>query len=325
MSKLITWGLAHWQGRLIKLGHGAYEHKSNLGRVIGLHRQKVDVVTDRGLESLLLKKGPSQTQDLKPTVGDWIQFSDHTLGEPSIDAVLPRTSILSRRASGPKHQIQELAANLDQVFILSAMDRTFSVARIERFLVACWLNNLQPVLVLTRADLVATSDPFISALNDVAIDTPIITINALSLELIDSLSDFLKPGQTTTLLGTSGAGKSSLTNTLAGSEIMATQSVRAFDDKGRHTTTRRQLILLPDDRGLLIDSPGVREMQIWHDLNWEQTSFHDILLEGEQCKFSDCQHDTEQLCAVQTRARKDEGFGVLFRKYQAIHRVISGN
>ena len=323
MSLLISWGLKHWQARIIEHEPQAARHSSaRLGRVIGLHRQSIDLITEQGLISVQPRTG-HQAQRARLAVGDWILLGKDSTQAMSIEDVLPRTSILSRRASGPRHEIQELAANLDQVFVLSAMDRTFSAARIERFLVASWLNQIQPVLILTRGDQVASIDPFLSELTDVLIDTPVIALNALSPAAITTLKPFLRPGQTTTLLGTSGAGKSSLTNTLAGEEVMATQSVRAFDDKGRHTTTRRQLIQLPENRGLLIDSPGVREMQIWHDQVSEQVSFKDLHLEAALCKFSDCQHETEHACAVKTRAEHDQGFDLLLRKYQAVRRVIS--
>jgi len=323
VSLLISWGLKHWQARIIEHEPQAARHSSaRLGRVIGLHRQSIDLITEQGLISVQPRTG-HQAQRARLAVGDWILLGKDSTQAMSIEDVLPRTSILSRRASGPRHEIQELAANLDQVFVLSAMDRTFSAARIERFLVACWLNQIQPVLILTRGDQVASIDPFLSELTDVLIDTPVIALNALSPAAITTLKPFLRPGQTTTLLGTSGAGKSSLTNTLAGEKVMATQSVRAFDDKGRHTTTRRQLIQLPENRGLLIDSPGVREMQIWHDQVSEQVSFKDLHLEAALCKFSDCQHETEHACAVKTRAEHDQGFDLLLRKYQAVRRVIS--
>jgi ribosome biogenesis GTPase len=323
VSLLIPWGLKHWQARIIEREPQAARHSSaRLARVIGLHRQSIDLITEQGLISVQSRTG-LHTQGARLAVGDWILLGRDSTQAASIEDVLPRTSILSRRASGPRYEIQELAANLDQVFVLSAMDRTFSAARIERFLVACWLNQIQPVLILTRSDQAASIKPFLRDLTDVLIDTPVIALNALSPAAITTLKPFLRPGQTTTLLGTSGAGKSSLTNTLAGEEVMATQSVRAFDDKGRHTTTRRRLIQLPENRGLLIDSPGVREMQIWHDQVSEQASFKDLHLEAALCKFSDCQHETEYSCAVKNRAEHDQVFDLLLRKYKAVRRVIS--
>ena len=164
MSLLISWGLKHWQARIIEHEPQVARHSSaRLGRVIGLHRQSIDLITEQGLISVQSRTG-LHTQGARLAVGDWILLGRDSTQAASIEDVLPRTSILSRRASGPRHEIQELAANLDQVFVLSAMDRTFSAARIERFLAACWLNQIQPVLILTRGDQVASIDPFLSEL-----------------------------------------------------------------------------------------------------------------------------------------------------------------
>ena len=135
----------------------------------------------------------------------------------------------------------------------------------ERFLAAAWISGIKPVVVLTKADTVSSTLPYEEATLDIALDTSVVAVNAHDTDTTGALAPFLKPGRTSTMIGLSGAGKSTLTNTLAGNHVMTTRSVRAFDDKGRHTTTHRQLVRLPKERGLLIDSPGVREMQVWND------------------------------------------------------------
>ena len=201
------------------------------------------------------------------------------------------------------------------------MDRTFNVARMERFLAAAWASGIEPVLVLTRADLVDTVEPYEEAIRAVALDTPIITINAHDANTIALLRPFLAPSYTNTMIGLSGAGKSTLTNTLAGDAVMTTQPVRAFDDKGRHTTTRRQMIKLTEDRGLLIDSPGVREMQIYYDAETISRVFNRIEEASMDCKYSNCRHDSEGDCAVKLRAGEDAEFRLKFEKYRTVKRM----
>jgi len=319
---LNQWGFAHWFNSLpleeqtpITIGTG------DLARVTGIHRKRIDVQTEAGPKTADFGLSNNVEQI---AVGDWVNCRVHPSTKLVINAVLFRTSFLSRIASGPRKFIQPLASNIDNVLILAAMDQTFNVARIERFLAAAWISGIKPVVVLTKADTVSSTLPYEEATLDIALNTPVVALNAHDTDTNGALAPFLKPGCTSTMIGLSGAGKSTLTNTLAGNHVMTTRSVRAFDDKGRHTTTHRQLVRLPKERGLLIDSPGVREMQVWYDPAIASRVFAQIREEALHCKFSNCQHDTEQQCAVKRKADENGDFNLIFEKYKKVIR-ITGN
>ncbi len=316
---LDQWGFTHWFDRVPSEEQAHLPADLNsFGRITGVHRKRIDVQTAAGFETVDFQVA---NKALHIAVGDWVGLETQPDKNLKITRVCFRTSLLSRIASGPRKTLQPLASNVDHVFILAAMDRTFNVARMERFLAAAWASGIEPVLVLTKADLVDTAEPFEEAIRAVALDTPIITINAHDANTIALLRPFLAPNYTNTMIGLSGAGKSTLTNTLAGDAVMTTQPVRAFDDKGRHTTTRRQMIKLSENRGLLIDSPGVREMQIYYDAETISRVFTRIEEASMHCKYSNCQHDSEGDCAVKFRAGEDAEFRLKFEKYRAIKRM----
>ena len=316
---LDQWGFTHWFDRVPSEEQAHLPTELNsFGRITGVHRKRIDLQTAAGFETVDFQVA---NKKLQIAVGDWVVLDTQPDKNLTITTVCFRTSLLSRIASGPRKTLQPLASNVDHVFILAAMDRTFNVARMERFLAAAWASGIEPVLVLTRADLVDTAEPYEEALRAVALDTPIITINAHDANTIALLRPFLAPNYTNTMIGLSGAGKSTLTNTLAGDTVMTTQPVRAFDDKGRHTTTRRQMIKLTEDRGLLIDSPGVREMQIYYDAETISRVFYRIEEASMHCKYSNCRHDSEGDCAVKLRAGEDAKFRLNFEKYRTVKRM----
>ncbi|MGP4041962.1 ribosome small subunit-dependent GTPase A [Gracilibacillus sp. D59] len=254
-----------------------------------------------------------------PCVGDWVLF-DYTTTDSKgiIHQVLERKSVLSRHAAGEKQQEQLIAANLDTVFLVSALNNDFNVRRMERFLTQVYESGASPVFILTKKDLCEDVDEKLRAVEEIAIGLPILTVDALHNEGMDQLTPFLHTGKTISLLGSSGVGKSTLINRLLGEEVQKTQSIREDDAKGRHTTTERELFLLPDG-GIIIDTPGIRELQLWSTEDAASQTFQDIEeLEG-QCKFRDCHHRSEPGCAV----KKAISSGVLseerfksFRKLQ---------
>ena len=316
---LDEWGFAHWFDRVPSEEQAHLPTDiNNFGRITGVHRKRIDVQTAAGFESVEL---PVANKAIQIAVGDWVELDTQPDKQLSITRICFRTSLLSRIASGPRKTLQPLASNVDHVFILAAMDRTFNVARMERFLAAAWASGIEPIVVLTKADLLDSAEPYEQAIRAAALDTPIITTNLHDTNTIALLQPFLAPNYTNTLIGLSGAGKSTLTNTLAGDAIMTTQPVRAFDDKGRHTSTRRQMIKLTKDRGLLIDSPGVREMQIYYDAETVSRVFTQIEEASMHCKYSNCQHDSEGDCAVKLRANEDAEFKLNFEKYRTIKRM----
>jgi ribosome biogenesis GTPase len=224
-----------------------------------------------------------------PAVGDWVAIRGMT-----IQAVLGRRSAFRRKSAGFDSVDQVLAANVDTVFLLNGLDTDFSVRRIERYLTTAWESGAQPVVVLTKADLCTDLSRPLAQTNSVAIGAPVIPLSNLTGEGLDAVGQHLAPGRTIVLLGSSGVGKSTLLNRLAGDEVMRTAPV-AEDGTGRHTTTHRELIRLPGG-GLVIDTPGLRELQLWQgDLD---TSFQDVQLLAAECRFRDCAHTHEPGCAV---------------------------
>lgn len=235
-----------------------------------------------------------------PAVGDWVACVDAPGGRGAIEAVLPRRTKLSRKTPWLKAVEHVLVANVDTVFLVSGLDRDFNVRRLERYLVAAWDSGADPVVVLTKLDL--CDDPLTRVLDaeSVAPGVPILTLSSITGEGLERLEPWLRPAHTVVLIGSSGVGKSTLINRLASRELMPTSELRR-DGRGRHTTRHRQLLVL---RGgaILIDTPGLRELQVWEgDVD---AAFADVAAWAAQCRFNDCSHTVEPGCAV--RANVDE-------------------
>ena len=214
-----------------------------------------------------------------------------------IRAVLPRATHFSRRAAGNPTEEQVLAANIDVVFLVSGLDHDFNPRRIERYLVTAWDSGAAPVIVLNKADLVADPATFVAEVEAVAPDVPVLAVSARAPASVAALRQHLGHGRTAALLGSSGVGKSSIANALIGDEVLRTHEVRESDSRGRHTTTGRQLVLLPGG-GILIDTPGMRELQLWESTETVAGAFSDIDGLAVGCRFRDCRHATEPGCAV---------------------------
>jgi ribosome biogenesis GTPase len=233
-----------------------------------------------------------------PAVGDWVAIeSADSESEALIHAVLPRKSKFSRKAAGKKTEEQVVGANIDTVWIVTALDADFNPNRIERYLTLVWESGASPVVVLTKSDLCEETGPLMAELESRLLGVSIHALSALADEGLDQLGAYLAPGRTIALLGSSGVGKSTLINRLAGEEVMRTAPVREFDGKGRHTTSHRQLVLLPAG-GLLLDTPGMREIQLWSGGEGLEKGFADIEAIAAGCRFKDCSHDSEPGCAV---------------------------
>lgn len=233
-----------------------------------------------------------------PAVGDWVALEPAAPGhEARIRAVLPRATHFSRRAAGDPTEEQVVAANIDVVFLVSGLDHDFNPRRIERYLVTAWESGADPVVVLNKADLVDDPAGFVSEVAAIAPGVPVATVSAKRPESLVALRAHLATGRTAALLGSSGVGKSSIANGLIGEAILRTHEVRAADSRGRHTTTGRQLILLPGG-GILIDTPGMRELQLWDAAEPAASAFADIAALAESCRFRDCRHTSEPGCAV---------------------------
>ncbi|MCC6178655.1 MAG: ribosome small subunit-dependent GTPase A [Chloroflexi bacterium] len=237
-----------------------------------------------------------------PAVGDWIAARLTPDGErATLHGVVPRKSQFVRKVAGSVVAEQVVAANVDVVLLVMALDADFNPRRLERYLILARESGARPVIVLSKADLCGAdtlAEKIEIARSAAGEDVPIHAVSAPRDEGYDALAAYLQAGKTVTLLGSSGVGKSTIVNRLAGEDVQHTQEVRVSDGRGRHTTTHRQVILLPDG-GLLMDTPGMRELQLWDVDEGVEATFADVEALGAECRFPDCQHAREPDCAVQ--------------------------
>ncbi|HEY6267510.1 MAG TPA: ribosome small subunit-dependent GTPase A [Candidatus Acidoferrum sp.] len=233
-----------------------------------------------------------------PSVGDWVAGEVHGAETNAmIQEVLPRRSKFVRKMAGKKVEEQVIAANVDTALLVSALDSDFSPRRVERYLAQCWESGARPVIVLNKADACEEVREKAAEMERVAVGTVVCVVSARTGEGFGELEEFLKRGQTLVLLGSSGVGKSTIANRLLGEAIQEVQPVRESDSKGRHTTTARELFVLPGG-ALLMDTPGLREMQLWDAEQGVAQTFADIDALATQCRFVDCRHEGEPGCAV---------------------------
>ena len=225
-------------------------------------------------------------------MGDWIALTGH-----AVDSVLPRRSAIVRNAAGRATRVQTLVANVDLAFVVTSLGPELETRRIERYLVTIWESGASPEIVLTKADRFEDRSDYVAEVEAAAIGVPVHVVSAKTGEGCDELRARIAPGVTAVLLGSSGVGKSTLVNRFAGSERMSTGEVRADDDEGRHTTSHRELILLPGG-GIVIDTPGLRELQLAENAAGLDTAFADVEELASECRFNDCSHDGEPGCAV---------------------------
>ena len=235
-----------------------------------------------------------------PAAGDWVALAprpEESAG--TIHAVLPRRSAVVRKAAGNPTEAQVVGANIDTVFLVTSLNDEFNLRRLERYLATAWESGAQPAVLLTKADLCDDTAAAVLEVEAIAYGVPVHAVSTVTGEGLEELDAYLGEGKTIALIGSSGVGKSTLVNRLAGREVLATQEIRESDGRGRHTTSHRELVLLPGG-GLVLDTPGMRELQLWESADGMQEAFDDLEALVAACRFSDCGHGVEPGCAVRS-------------------------
>lgn len=251
-----------------------------------------------------------------PAVGDWVAIMPRAAEKrASIHAVLPRRTRFSRRAAGDREEEQVIAANIDTAFLINGLDGDFNPRRIERYLALARNSGAELVVLLNKSDLDVDVAGCTASTRAIAGDVQVLTISAATGAGLETLETYIQSGRTVALLGSSGVGKSTLVNRLLGTTRQAVGTLRDDDDRGRHTTTRRELIVLPGG-GLLIDTPGLRELQLWDNARDGLVAvFPEIVALAAHCRFRDCRHEAEPECAVQAAIRSHQLGGARFASF----------
>jgi ribosome biogenesis GTPase len=256
----------------------------------------------------------------RPVVGDWVLVADSE-DRSIIHHVLERRTTMVRRAAGTTTGIQVVAANVDLFFIVTSANRDFNLRRLERYLAAVWDSGAEPVVVLNKIDIGDAIEGMVDQIGEVGFGIPVVRVSALTGAGLDDLQSHLARGKTVGLVGSSGVGKSSLVNRLLGNEVQEVRTLRR-DGKGRHTTSRRELIELPDG-GILIDTPGMRELGLIEDAGGIDTLFADITALAEECRFRDCEHQGEPGCAVAAAVEAGKLDKARLASYHKLRREIA--
>jgi len=270
-------------------------------RIISAQRHTYSILYEYGeLKGKVTGKFRYEVQSIEeyPAVGDWVGITKKEQEDKAIiHFVLPRKTSLSRKTPGIKTEEQVICANIDTSFIVSAFDRDFNLRRIERYLSLIWESGASPVIILNKADLCNDIEIFTREVESISPGIPVLCMSALEKSGIEQIYNYLKEGKTVVFLGSSGTGKSTIINCLLDAPKQATNSLRD-NDKGRHTTSYRELFMTPDRRGMVIDNPGMREIQLWANENIVEKTFANIEDLSQRCRFNNCSHTKEPGCAV---------------------------
>ena len=273
-------------------------HPGIPARVTAVHKERYEIVCEHGMTHARLKTREYYVDSQEfPTAGDFVMIQYIPNGDSQILATLPRKTFFSRRDPGPIPRDQAVAANFDYVFIMQSLNHNFNPKRLERYLTLAWQSGATPVILLTKADLVEDYWEYLTQVERVAAGVNTHVVSAHTGYGLPRLNSYLQPGKTVVFLGSSGVGKSSLVNALAGEEIMNVSAIREEDSRGRHTTTHRQLIRMKSGV-MIIDTPGMRELGMWDVSEGLGDAFADVERFIGKCRFSDCKHQREPGCAI---------------------------
>lgn len=273
-----------------------------IGRIVAEHKERYVVQTLQGeFEAEItgnMRFTATKREDF-PAVGDWVMLTPFDADFAIIHRVLPRFSIIKRKAVGQFGEVQIIATNIDFAFIVQAVDRDFNINRLERYLALCNTSKVEPIIVLSKTDLIDEPrlQEIVASIHARIDHVPILPISSETHQGYESLQTLIQPGRTYCMLGSSGVGKSTLLNTLSGRSVMKTNSISTSTNKGRHVTSHRELILL-DQGGILIDNPGMREVGLADTSDGLERTFDKIIQLAQHCKFKDCTHVDEVGCAV---------------------------
>jgi ribosome biogenesis GTPase len=296
------------------------------GRVALEHKHLYRIYTEHG-ELLGEIAGKVRYQAIGredyPAVGDWVVLSPR-LDEKkaTIHAILPRKSKFSRKVAGTTTEEQIVAVNVDTIFLVNALNNDFNLRRLERYLILAWESGANPVIVLSKADLCDDVAARVAEVESVAFGVPVHVISAEQNLGMEALNPYIQEGQTVALLGSSGVGKSTLINRICGEEKQRVNDIRKGDDRGKHTTTHRELIVLPQG-GLMIDTPGMRELQLWEADEGFRDAFEDIETLAASCQFRDCRHEREPGCAVKQALHNGTLAKERYVNYQKLQRELA--
>ncbi len=294
------------------------------GRVIAEHKERYTVITKKGeydAEITGNMRFTAITREDFPAVGDWVFLTTYDSDFAVIHKILPRLSIIKRQAVGQFGEIQVIAANIDYALIIQAIDRDFSINRLERYLTICNSSKVNPIIVLSKIDLIKENDisEILTNVKDRIKNVPVIAISNESQEGYDSIKSVIKKGKTYCMLGSSGVGKSTLLNNLSGKAIMQTDTISLSTNRGRHITSHRELTVL-ENGGILIDNPGMREVGIADSTGGLEITFDKIINYSQNCKFKDCTHTSETGCSVREAVEKGEIDKASYENYLKMER-----
>ena len=282
------------------------DESKTIARIIATHKDRYEIVCNNGQGFAKIKRGCyyDNPNSIYPTTGDFVIIEWNSTGDSMICETLKRESSFSRTASSSdrNHELhnqheQLVAANFDYVFIMQSLNNNFNLHRLERYLSLSWESGAIPVIILTKSDLVENIQEYIEQVESIAFGVDVYAVSCITGYGLDSIKKYFSKGNTIVFLGPSGVGKSTLVNTLYGDNVMKTSDIREEDSRGRHTTTSRNLIMLPNG-AMIIDTPGMRELGMWNAENGINKTFQDIEQYIGMCKFSDCTHTNEPGCKI---------------------------